>query len=344
MNFWFSVSEELLLNEEFIKSRPSDKLYYFALLHHLNLHEISSDEDFFKRDIDFAAALSYSEDTIRNARRKFQKLGWLDITSGFRTKRGQNVATTYHAVNWREIPKQNEGKRFIKFPHYDFEMMLSRLQHGRITHEDMVIYCYIICWSQLKGTWDTPFFISKKDLRKYSNIVKAVDCVERLSQVYVFTDDRAVFEYEDRYHNLSFKLRMAADPFEDEHSMTRFNEFMSSNKRRADDLVKAKYEKEIRKAESKGVIIDTSQLIDLFRELYKETYGSKKSPSTDYSQKRKLIELAEENGLDNVVRVLRQYFELPDEDVPNDTGSKYKTLARFTSGYDRLVDLLSVSS
>ena len=343
MNFWFSVPEELLFDEEFIKSRPSDKLYYFSLLHYLNLHEISSDEDFFKRDIDFAASLFYSEDSIRNARRKFQKLGWLDITSGFRTRRGQNVATTYHAVKWREIPKQNEGKRFIKFPHYDFEMMLSRLHNRQITHEDMVIYCYVMCWSQLKGNGDSPFFISKKDLRKYSNIVKAVDCVENLSEVIVFSSDTAVFDYQDRYHNMSFNLRMAADPFENDDSMARFNDFMSRNKRRADDLVKAKYENQIRKAESKGVIIDPSQLLDLFRELYKQSYGAKKNPNIDYGQERKLVELAKEHGLENVVGALRLYFELPEESVPNDTGSKYRTLARFVIGYERIAALLSVT-
>jgi len=332
----------MLLNEDFIKSKPSDKLYYFALLHYINLHETSYEGDFFKRDMDFAAALSYSEDSIRNARRKFQKLGWINVTSGFRTKRGQNVATTYHAVKWKETPKLNEGKRFIRFPHYDFEMMLKKLHFKNISHEDMVVYCYVMCWSQLKGTWDTPFFIPKKDLRKQTNIVKAVECARNLSQVSVFTEDRSVFDCKDRYHILDFKLRIAADPFEDEEALSRFNEFIKDHERRAGELIKAKHEKEVQKARGKGIILDASQLLDLFKDLYKETYGAKKYPNIDYGQERKLMELAEENGIDNVEYVMRQYFELPDGYVPNDTGSKYKTLARFLIGYYRLEDLLSV--
>jgi hypothetical protein len=332
----------MLLSEEFIKSKPSDKLYYFALLHYMNLHEISYDGDFFKRDLDFAAALGYSEDSIRNARRKFQKLGWIDAKSGFRTKQGQNVATTYYSVKWKETPKLNEGKRFVRFPHYDFEMMLSQIHSKEIDHHDMVVYCYVVCWEQLNGAIGRPFYFPKKDLRYYTNIIKAVDCVKNLSQVSVFSGDEAVFDYTDDYHRLLFtKLRKAADPYRDENNRATFNSYLENHKRRSERLLSEKHERELKKAREKGIIVDPSQLVDFFREEYKKAYNFQKNPDISYSQEKTLIKLGEEKGLENVVIAIRKYFEMPDEKIPNPSGAKHKTLARFNTNFDMILGSLS---
>lgn len=342
MNFWFSVPEDLLLNEDFIKSKPADKLYYFALLHYVNLHEISYDGDFFKSDSDFAATLSYSEDSIRNARRKFQKLGWIDARSGFKTKQGQNVATTYFSVKWKEIPKE-EGKRFIRFPHYDFEMMLNQLHRKHITHNDLVVYCYIVCWEQLNGMIGRPFYFSKKELRRYTNIVKAVDCVKDLSLIPIFSDE-SVFDYKDDYHRLYFtELRKAADPYEDENNRDVFRKYLENHKKRVQDLRKEKKEKELQKAREKGILLDSSQLVDLFKDCYKKAYKNQKNPDISNYQKDILIKLGEEKGLNVVATAVRKYFEMPDEKIPNPSGAKSKTLARFNSNFDMIVDSLSMN-
>ncbi|MED1489164.1 hypothetical protein [Bacillus smithii] len=338
MNFWFSVPEDMLLDEDFIKSKPSEKLYYFALLHYLNLYEISYDGRFFKRDMDFAAALSYSEDSIRDARRKFKKLGWIDFASGFRTKHGQNVATTYHYVKWKEIPKINEGKRFVKFPHYDFEMMLEQLYHKCISHQDMVVYCYIVCWEQLNGMIGRPFYFPKKELRKYTNIIKAVDCVKNLASVPVF-GEKAVLDCKDDYHRLFITLRRAADPYEDENNREMFNLYLERRGNRARELLKAKRDKEIQKAKEKGLIMDPSQLLELFETLYKETHG--KNAQIFAGQEEELIELGNKYGVESMAFAIREYFYRDDKEIPNPTNTKYKNLTRFLRVYDIFLGSLS---
>lgn len=333
MNFWFSIPEDLLKHEDFIKSKPSEKLYYFALLHYLNLHEINYETEFFKRDIDFAAALSYSEDAIRNARRKFQKLGWLDITSGFKNKRGQNVATTYHNIKWTDIPKIDEGKRFVRFSHYEFEMMLQQLYYNRISTQDMVVYCYIFCWKQLSGSPST-FYFPKKELRKYTNIIKAVQCVENIASVPVF-DDKPVFDYQEDYHRIVFRLRHAADPYEDDNNRVIFSDYMKTRRDAANQLVKNKTIKEIQRAKKKGIIISSSQLPDLFNDLYEQKYAKK--ISTDYETKDKLIQLGEDKGVGVISLALQKYFQLEESNIPNPTRTKTLTMARFIKTFDTII-------
>lgn len=332
MYFWFPIAEELLKHEEFIKSKPSDKLYYFALLHYVNLHDMAYEDDMYKSDIEFAAALSYSVDTIRNARRKFKKLGWIDYTNGFRTKKGKNVATTYHYVAWKETPEKNGEKRFVKFPHYDFEMMLNCLRNNAISHEEMIVYCYVVCFNQLYGTIGEPFFIPKKDLRKITNIKNAVDCIKQLANLYVFGDE-AVLDYKDEYHRIVItELRRAALPHRDEINRKNFETYLLEVKSKAERMRVEQKEKAIQKATEKGIIIDPKQLVDVFKQLYKNEYGKK--PDIPSYSKGVLIELAETNGVQEVYQALHKYFDMPDETIPNPNGAKSKTLNRFITNYD----------
>jgi hypothetical protein len=73
---------------EFTQLAPSQKLLWWAVLSDFNLRG-----GYYRADLEYALMLNLSISTVRQARRKFQKLGWLKVTHGMKAH-GRNLATT----------------------------------------------------------------------------------------------------------------------------------------------------------------------------------------------------------------------------------------------------------
>lgn len=309
---WFPVFDEQIT---YPGLTPAEKLYFWSLVSEFNY----LDGPFYRPDLYFAAALNLSEEKIRKARRKLQGLGWIETKPGFRSKRGQNLATSYKYVAFSQPPEEG---RFVKFHRYTFEVMLHYIRQNKFSHADVVVYVYLYFLWNLLGD---SFFVSKRQLQEYTGVRKAVECVRNLYDKFQFSNGEPLFNYKDDYHRLTFTAwRTFADPAENENNAKNAVLYCKEIKERFEQLRKAKTEKEKRKARQQGILFP-EDLPELFRQYYARVYG--KPATIYYGQEEELVRLGSEYGAGAVAEALRIYFTA--DVVPNSTNAKTRTLANF---------------
>ena len=134
------------------KLTPGEKVLRLSILSQLNYRG-----DFYKADIEWAVELDLSLSKVRQARRKFQSLGWLSATPGWKAKGGR-LATTYHYARWA---KPGKGVFFARMRRYTWEWFLvgPRLGAPRspadrlfLSHADLLLYAYLCYfWRKFGG-------------------------------------------------------------------------------------------------------------------------------------------------------------------------------------------------
>lgn len=75
---WFPIFNRQLDDAGFKALTPAEKVMYWYLA-----SEFNSLGQFYRADVDLAAAVKLSVAKVRQARRKFQRLGWLAVVPGF---------------------------------------------------------------------------------------------------------------------------------------------------------------------------------------------------------------------------------------------------------------------
>ncbi len=238
-------------SEDFKRSSPTEKLYMFYILSELNLHQWQErKENYYKDDMSIAVTLSVKEDTIRRARRKFQKLGYIDVRPGFRNpKTGQGVATTYLGSKWLDLVEkikeankegpESEGDekkgRFSLIHRYTFYSMLDELRKGRFDSYDIVTLVYIYYLrdkfkdkkEEVYKDEKYDFYITKKEFRNLTNMrpSKLEQCIINLYEKITFKDGSHYFEYEDLYHRWEFNnITWLADPSKNDNNHKNYKE------------------------------------------------------------------------------------------------------------------------
>lgn len=222
MKLWFPINKEQIEDIEFQKLTPLEKCYYWLLSSEYN-YWFQGTGSLVREDSWFAATLSVSVISIRNARRKFQGMGWIKTKHGFQVgfEKGdsQNFATEYFEVKW-SYPTKAGKRQFARMDKHTFEMLLDQISFLRLTLSEIVIYIYLHYWSQLEIYWNNSetgkFSISKSKLRKETGIFNSP---ERVRNLFNGTSYGGVnlFEYEEKYQALEFtKWRTFIDPDDNE--------------------------------------------------------------------------------------------------------------------------------
>lgn len=334
LSFFPVFVDQVEKNPDFKSLSSVQKLYYWLLASEFNAYG-----EFYRADDWFAAALGLkSVDTIRKARVKFGQMGWIKYTSGRRTKRNQNLATTYHDVKWAVPTQEGQGFQYSKMQRYAFEALLQRIRDKIFTHDDLVVYVYLNHWHALHG--ETP--IGKRSLCNMignMSTQKLMQCIWRLSDTDRFSfanENTPLFDFVNLYQSISItKLRTFVEPAEDEDMLQLAKEYHKDIEKRMRQLREKRNQKELEKAEKQGKVIAPEQLPDVFRRLYIAKYG--KHPSTPYpSHEQELIALGERYGPQTVANALHDYFNA--DVVPNPTNAKYRTLARFLHVYEYFIE------
>lgn len=224
MKTFFPVSEEQVNDEKFKSLTPAEKLYYWTLCSEFNFYTTIK-ENFVRSDAWFAAALSLSVIKIRQARRKFEKEGWIKVKKGHKLGE-RKVATTYLAVKWSK-PLTTQNRRFSQMHRHALFMLLESISKRQVSIKDAVVYVYLNFFRSMIGKIDEygdyvspeDFFITKGQLFKLSQITKAIEAINNLYYKFIFEHGAHLFEYKDKYTKISFNAwAQFDDPAENENA------------------------------------------------------------------------------------------------------------------------------
>ncbi|MDK2925684.1 MAG: hypothetical protein PWQ41_1458 [Bacillota bacterium] len=203
-------------SDEFKRFSPTEKLYYWFLV-----SEFNARGKFYRDDLTIAVTLGCSEDKVRQARRKVEKLGWILDEPGFKLPgKAKGVATRYIWVSWANVEEEGGEAGFWAAMHrYTFEAMLAKVREKTFLPPDVVTYVYLwYLWYKNtdKGRKES-FFVTKAQLRELTNLADAPERVKRLYDNYTFRGGAHLFECAYGYQKLTFsKWGFCADPSEDE--------------------------------------------------------------------------------------------------------------------------------
>jgi hypothetical protein len=295
MRTWFPVLEEAFHDVRFLGLRPSEKLLFWALVSDFNLHG-----SFYRADLEYSARLRLSEITVRAARRHLKKLGFVEYSSGYRNSE-KNFATHYKSVKWSK-PLKNGA--FSQIHRYTFDAMLAHLRNGHCTHNELVVYVYLmhrhwlISYRAAKsGVSLDSFYISKNQLRDETGISKSVECVNILDGNFRKYTGGRLFDVRDDYHKLTFSNWVIfSDPSVSEVSRQIADAIDDDLKR---TIVVRRQEKEDRQ-------LKDDDLVTLFRELYRDRYN--RGVRIGENQRRELVLLGEQRGVGRIAKLMREFM------------------------------------
>jgi hypothetical protein len=210
---WFPIFDEALFDPGFMSLTATEKVFYWYLASEFNE---SMSKRFFRADAEFAVALRLSEVKVRQARRKFERLGLITITPGTRTNRG-NLATVYHSVKWSRASEYNRESRdslfkrysdagrvpglpFSKFHRHTYNVLVSKIRSGQIHHRDLVVYVILFHWAQSKDLSRSrkasgAVHISKRVLITETGDHRAPASIGNLHEGMIFSEGSHLFTY-----------------------------------------------------------------------------------------------------------------------------------------------------
>ncbi|MEW6236422.1 MAG: hypothetical protein AB1656_13630 [Candidatus Omnitrophota bacterium] len=199
---WFPLSASLIAHPKFKAATPMEKIYLLWIISEFNLSG-----EFYRSDLEITIVLKMSISKVRQARKKFQAMEWIQTMPGFRMQ-GRNLATQYLECGWAAPPVKGDGVFFAPIQRYTFEHLIAYIRKGWFTHAD--VWVYLALWFSLKkyrGDEPGGFFITKKDLCELTNIPQsdAVKKVERLYNDFMFKGGSHLFEFTDAKFKLCFK-------------------------------------------------------------------------------------------------------------------------------------------
>jgi len=201
MDNWFPLSKSMMEDSpEFRKLTPGEKVLWFSILSQANYRG-----DFYKADIEWAVELDLSLSKVRQARRKFQALGWLSATPGWKAKGGR-LATTYHYARWA---KPEKGVFFARMRRYTWEWFLVGLRlvppslptdRVFLRHADLLLYAYLCYfWTKFRGggPGEHGGYVTKRLLQSATNLQDVRCQIEWLCGA-----SEGLFDFRDEYHRI----------------------------------------------------------------------------------------------------------------------------------------------
>lgn len=195
----FPLIRDLMEGDEFRKWPPGERLYYLRLIDEANERH---GETFYMSDLRLAAELGISERTIRRARSRAKKLGWLDFVPGRVDLRGNHLATTYHRVQWA-MPEP--GQAYCLVSRWLFRIALDFCRDKALSPADVVVYMALAYWQwkhreafrEVGG-----FYISKSKLRELTGLQDAPKRVGYIASAFKEAGWQP-FKVADSWHHLN---------------------------------------------------------------------------------------------------------------------------------------------
>jgi hypothetical protein len=205
---WFPLARDYMEhNSDFHSLTPTEKVYFIWLVSEANLRG-----PFYCSDMQVAVTLNTAEVTIRKARRKLSRMGWIGMDHGFMDARGRGVATRYAFVLW-SVPAACQW--FAQVPRQSLGMLLHISRAGRIQPADVLVYL-CLCYQYWKSDRDEEFSIPKSALCEMSGLHEVNSHLDRLYNTFTYSSGLHLFEYTG-YHSLRFsKWAIPASPDESE--------------------------------------------------------------------------------------------------------------------------------
>lgn len=306
-NSWFPIAKGLIEEEAFRTLTATEKLYLWQVMSEFNLN----DGEFYRSDIWFAAALNLSVEKIHKARRKLAKLGYIDMIPGRQdVGRGKNIATTYKAVKWLDMP---EGEQFSQLDRPTFEILIDYIRTGRFTHDDVVCWVYIFhfVWCH-SGRYAA---MSKSDFFHITNMPRAMKCVKNLLSKFEFSSKEKLFDFDDGHRSVKFEdVRTVV--FDQKH----LNDRQQDIEKRVLAIRAKEKQKEKEKLRKEGEVF-AEDLLPLFVELYQNEYGKKPTIGRN-GYEQKLQSLGKPMDVANAIKL---FFSSP---LPQ--GIANRTIYNFT--------------
>lgn len=229
---WYAITSTRLEHPEYQALTTAERLYTEYII-----SEYSLRGPFYKSDLEVAMTLGLSVDKVRHARRWVGKptknavdktakcagkdlstgLGWVIYEPGW--KRGHEaLATRYIDVPVATWP---EGAFFASVPRFTFESLLHEVRLKTLKHQDVVVWLVLsyLFWRFRGAKKNHDFFVMKDELRSLCGVAAAEASVQRLHDIWAFTDGSHLFEYTDQHRRMDFtKWVWLADPSEDENA------------------------------------------------------------------------------------------------------------------------------
>src|SRR5262249_46603298 len=81
---------------------------------------LRGENSFYRSHFDWCIPLKTSFSTVQRSQRALIDLGWIDVTSGYRNKRGHGVASIYEIV----LDCKPPGEHWTQMPRYMFDTVL----------------------------------------------------------------------------------------------------------------------------------------------------------------------------------------------------------------------------
>jgi hypothetical protein len=209
---WFPLSKSMMEgNADFRKLTPAEKVFWLSILSRVNLRG-----QFYKADLEWAVMLALSLSKARQARRKFQALGWLTVLPG-RFAGRRRLATHYYSAKWA---KCEDGVYFTPMHRYTWEQLVRLLREKQFCHRDLVVYAFLCySWQRFGGQHNDGIFVTKSQLRYTTNLSSVEGSLRRLHGNFRFHGGAHLFEFRDEYHRFRItSWAQFADPCQDKRN------------------------------------------------------------------------------------------------------------------------------
>lgn len=300
---WFPLTSKIYTDKKLLDLTISAKVLFVFLVSESNLNQAIGNEQFYIPDKMLSMLLDRSIKTVRRARKDLKGKGLIEYREGFKNKKGRNVATTYKNIKYStqdKCPGVEGHSNYTRVPRFSFRQMLK-------IFDIKEVWVWVTLWWWKHEHANPDFFITKKNLKKFTGYKQAVKKVGVLSSKKIFSSvssDGTLFKVEDVYHKLEFKDWVQ---WEEPSEGNNKDNFWEDMKDKLDKKISGK-----KKQKQKEVL-----------NYFKDKCYSK---SIQYNTREQLNPLIEKYGVNKIKEVIKQYAEADILSKP--TGTDKKTFAR----------------
>ncbi len=153
---------------------------------------------FYAADLELAVTLGVSVAKVREARRYFSGLGWIEEKHGFQSA-GRNLATKYSGIPCCRLNPDEPGAYLDLFT---YEVLLDHVRHGALLHCDLLTYVILDYSRLVDGDHLDEFEISLGRLRELTGLPGVMRSVRRLHRGFHFDGGSTLFSFEEKSEKL----------------------------------------------------------------------------------------------------------------------------------------------
>lgn len=168
---FFPLPHSMFEHPEFLKLKPYDRVALIEIIEAFNFHVFQVREGFrqgpyYRSDERSAIRLDMSTIKFRNARRRFEKLGWITCAHGSRGNKG-SLATRYLTCQFASTDRGPYAAPWRRV----WQDLIVHLQQQRLRHLDLAVFAHTAYLFRLRGgRQDGVAIIRKASIRRKTGI------------------------------------------------------------------------------------------------------------------------------------------------------------------------------